>query len=313
MRITVVGAGGVGGYFGGRLAMAGQEVAFLARGPHLAAIRQRGLQVRSAKGDFTAVVSASDNPADLGPSDVVLFCVKSYDTDAAATRLGPLLTGETAVVSLQNGIDNEERIAAVIGPGQVVGGAAYIFSSISDPGTVAHTGGPARLVFGELDGTVSARIERLRDACLGAGIDCGIPTDIRTVLWTKYAFICATAGMTAAARLPLGGLRDCAESWTMFRRIVAEIVELAHVEGVALGDDAVEQQVRFAASLDPNSFSSLHHDLVTGRRMELEALHGTAVRRAAQLGIATPANEAIYAILRPWALHSERRVQTVAG
>jgi 2-dehydropantoate 2-reductase len=133
------------------------------------------------------------------------------------------------------------------------------------------------------------------------------------VLWTKYAFICATAGMTTAARLPLGRLRDCAESWSMFRRIVAEIVELAHAEGVTLGDDAVEQQVRFAASLDPNSYSSLHHDLVTGRRMELEALHGTAVRRAGQLGIAAPANEAIYAILRPWALRSERPVQTVGG
>jgi 2-dehydropantoate 2-reductase len=305
MKIAVVGAGGVGGYFGGRLARAGHDVAIVARGSHLAAIRERGLRVRSVKGDFTAVVQASDDPAEFGPCEVVLFCVKSYDTEAAAARLGPLLGEDTAVVSLQNGIDNEEKIAAIVGPSRVVGGAAFIFSAIAEPGVVAHTGGPARIVFGELDGARTGRVERLLVACHDAGIDADIPGDIRVALWTKLAFICAVAGMTAAVRLPLGEIRDCAESSAAFRRIVAEVAALADAEGVRLGEEVVEQQVRFAAGLPPESYSSLHHDLVSGARMELEALHGTVVRRAARLGVPAPASEGIYAILRPWALRNE--------
>jgi 2-dehydropantoate 2-reductase len=304
MKIAVVGAGGVGGYFGVRLAASGQDVTLIARGPHLQAIRERGLQVRSVKGDFTAVVPAAGDPAEIGPCDVVLFCVKSYDTESAASRLAPLIGVDTAVVSLQNGIDNEEKIAGTIGADHVVGGTAFIFSTISAPGIVTHTGGPARMVFGEMHGTVSARVERLLAACQGAGIDSEVPADIRVVLWTKYAFICAVAGMTAALRLPLGEIRACSESWTMFARIVTEVVSLARAEGVPLPENVVEQQLEFATGLDPGSLSSLHHDLVTGRRMELEALHGTAVRRAARLGVAMPACEAIYAILRPWALRN---------
>jgi 2-dehydropantoate 2-reductase len=304
MKIAVVGAGGVGGYFGGRLAVSGQDVTMIARGPHLKAIRERGLQVRSIKGDFTAVVPAAGDPAEIGPCDVVLFCVKSYDTESAASRLGPLIGADTAVVSLQNGIDNEDKIAATVGTDHVVGGTAFIFSTITAPGVVAHTGGPARMVFGEMHGTVSPRVERLLAACHGAGIDSEVPADIRAVLWTKYAFICAVAGMTASLRLPLGEIRACSESWTMFARILTEVISLARAEGVPLPENVVEQQLEFATGLDPGSFSSLHHDLVTGRRMELEALHGTAVRRAARLGVAMPACEAIYAILRPWALRN---------
>jgi 2-dehydropantoate 2-reductase len=307
MKIAVVGAGGVGGYFGGRLALAGHDVHLMARGPHLAAIQRGGLRVRSVKGDLTADVRATDDPADIGPCDAALFCVKSYDTEEAAARLGPLLNGETAVVSLQNGIDNEEKIAGVIGPSRVVGGAAFIFSSIVEPGVIAHTGGPARIVFGELDGSRTARVEKLLAACREAGIDADIPADIRVVLWTKFAFICATAGMTAAVRLPLGDIRECTESWAMFQRVFGEVVALARTEGVPLGDDIVAQQLDFAASLPPDSYSSLHHDLVAGRRMELDALHGTVIRRAARAGVPVPANDAIYAVLRPWELRNEPR------
>lgn len=304
MKVAVVGAGGVGGYFGGRLAVAGQDVTMVARGPHLQAIRERGLQVRSVKGDFTAVVPAASDPAGIGPCDVVLFCVKSYDTESAASRLSPLIGGDTAVVSLQNGIDNEDKIAAAVGADHVIGGAAFIFSTISEPGVVTHTGGPARMVFGEMNGIVSARAKRLLAACQSAAIDSDIPADIRAVLWTKYAFICAIAGMTAAVRLPLGEIRTCPESWTMFTRILTEVVSLARAEGVSLPENVVEQQLAFAMELDAGSLSSLHHDLVTDRRMELEALHGTAVRRAARLGVAMPACEAIHAMLRPWALRN---------
>jgi 2-dehydropantoate 2-reductase len=305
MKIAVIGAGGVGGYFGGRLARAGNDVAVMARGPHLTAIRDRGLHIHGVDGDFTAAVSASDDPAELGPHEVVLFCVKSYDTEAAASRLGPLIGADTAVLSLQNGIDNEEKIAAAVGPDHVLGGAAFIFSSITEPGVITRAGGPARIVFGELDGSRSARAERLLATCRRAGIDADVPTDIRIVLWSKFAFICGVAGMTAAVRRPLGEIRDCAESWAMLGRIVAEVAELARAEGVPLAEDVVDEQCSFAAGLPSGSYSSLHHDLVTGRRMELEALHGAVVRRAAQRRVAVPANEAIHAVLRPWMLRNE--------
>ncbi len=300
MRIGVVGAGGVGGYFGGRLALAGTEVALLARGAHLAALRDRGLHVRGVVDDFSVRVSASDDPVEIGPCDVVLFCVKSYDTEQAAGLLGPLLGPETAVVSLQNGIDNEEKIAARIGPEHVLGGAAFILAHIAEPGVVEQTGGPGRIVFGELDGQRSERAERLLDTCRAAGIDAAIGDDIRAVLWDKYAFLCALAGVTAAARLPIDRLLRVPESRELFRQIVQEVSLVARAEGVALADDVVDQKTAFAESLEPGSFSSLHHDLVTGRRLELDALHGELVRRAARHQLRVPATEVVHSLLRPW-------------
>jgi 2-dehydropantoate 2-reductase len=301
VKIAVLGAGGVGGYFGGRLAAAGNEVHLLARGDHLAALRDDGLRVRSLKGDFTADVHATDDPSAVGRCDAVLFCVKSYDTREAAARLAPMLGDDTAVVSLQNGVDNEETIAAVVGAGHVLGGAAFIFSTIAAPGVIAHTGGPARIVFGELDGVRTPRVERLLAACQEAGVDAAVPPDIRVVLWSKFAFICAVAGMTAAVRLPLGEIRAEPASWAMFRRLLTEVVAVARAEGVALGPDVVREQVALAEAQGPDVYSSLHHDLVNGNRLELDALHGAVVRRGARRGVPTPANEAVYAILAPWA------------
>jgi 2-dehydropantoate 2-reductase len=301
VKVVVVGSGGVGGYFGGRLARSGHEVALVARGPHLQALQEHGLRVRSVKGDVTVSVPAAEDPSGFGPCDVVLFCVKAFDTEAAAGRLEPVLGPETAVVSLQNGVDNEDRIAAVVGAEHVVGGAAFIFSTISEPGVIAHTGGPARIVFGERDNRRSPRVEQLLAACLDAGIDAAVAPDINAVLWTKFAFICATAGMTASVRLSLGDIRASAPAWAMFRQIVTEVVELARLEGVPLGDEVVDQQVEFAAGLPAESYSSLHHDLTTGRRMELDALHGSVVRRAERFGLAVPACAAVEAVLAPWA------------
>jgi 2-dehydropantoate 2-reductase len=301
MKIGVIGAGGVGGYFGARLAQAGNEVGVVARGGHLRAIREHGLRVRSVLGDATVAVVASDDPSDIGPCDVVLLCVKSYDTEAAAALLPAMLGDGSAVLSLQNGVDNEEILAKVLGADAVMGGAAYIFSTIAEPGVIEHTGGPARLVFGELDTQRSPRTERLLKACHGAGIDADIAGDIRVVLWTKFAFICATAGMTAATRLPLGEIRGCPESWDMFARVVDEVVELARREGVPLADDASARVVGLAAALEPHAYSSLYHDLVSGHQMELEALHGTVVARARRLNHGVPSCDAINAILRPWA------------
>jgi 2-dehydropantoate 2-reductase len=232
---------------------------------------------------------------------VVLFCVKSYDTGAAAALLPALLGSGGALLSLQNGVDSEETLAEVLGADRVIGGAAYIFSTVAEPGVIEHTGGPARLVIGEMDGQPSQRTVTLLQAFQDAGIESEIAGDIRVVLWTKFAFICATAGMTAATRLPLGDIRSAPASWDMFARVLGEVVELGRREGVPLGSDVPAQLIDLAAGLEPHSYSSLHHDLVTGHRMELEALHGTVVARAKRLNLAVPSCEAINAVLQPWA------------
>ncbi|MPZ89618.1 MAG: 2-dehydropantoate 2-reductase [Nitriliruptorales bacterium] len=307
MRIAIVGAGGVGGYFGARLAAAGADVRLVARGAHLAAIRERGLRVHSVRGDVHADVGATEDASRIGASDVVLFCVKSFDTDEAAARHLPHLVGDdTFVVSLQNGIDNEERIAAVVGHSRVVGGLALIFSAISEPGVIAHSGGPARLVFGEFDGVMTERVGRLRAWCTKAAVEAEVSGDIRAALWHKYAFICAQAGTTAAIRLALGEIRDTPESWGLFRRLLEEAYAVARATGVAIPATAVDERLTFAEGLEPGTFSSLHHDLVGGKRMELEALHGTLVRLAHQHGVGAPASETVYALLKPWAVRNER-------
>jgi 2-dehydropantoate 2-reductase len=306
VRIAVVGVGGVGGYFGGRLALAGQEVHLIARGPHLEAIRRDGLRVRSVAGDFDVRVPATDDPAEVGPVDHVLFCVKSYDTGSAAASVRPLLHDGTAVVSLQNGIDNEDTLGRELGEQHVAGGVAFIFSGIAEPGVIAQTGGPRRILVGEMDGSSSDRVEALVEACVAAEIDAEARTDIRRALWDKLAFISAQAGMTATVRLPVGEIREVPEPMVMFRRIVEEVRSVAAAEGVELEEGAAERHEAFARALEPGSLSSLHDDLVRGTRMELEALHGSVVRRAGAHGVAVPMCEAVYAILRPWAVRNER-------
>jgi 2-dehydropantoate 2-reductase len=305
VKLAVYGTGGVGGYFGGRLAVGGVDVHLIARGTHLEALRDHGLRVTSTRGDFLVELPATDDASDVGPCDYVLFGVKSFDNEAAARRLRPLLEQQTAVISFQNGVDNEEKIESVVGPGHVMGGAAYIFSRITEPGVIAHTGGPARIVFGEMDGARSERAQVFLDACLAADIDAELSDDIRSVLWDKFAFICAQAGMTAAVRLPIGDVRVVEESWDAFKGIVEEVGLVAAAEGVELPADTVERHARFAQSLEPTGYSSLYEDLISGRRMELEALHGTVVRRARRHGVPVPVSEAIYAILKPWAVRNE--------
>lgn len=302
MKIGVVGAGGVGGYYGARLASAGAEVGLIARGDHLAAIREHGLRVRADDGDFTVRLAASDDPAEIGPCDAVLFCVKSYDTDQAAALLGPLLRPETGVLSLQNGVDNEEKIAARIGPEHVLGGVSFILAHIAEPGVVEQIGSVRRVVFGELDGSRSERVTRLLAEFRKAEIDTNLADDIRIVLWDKFAYLCALAGLTAVTRLPIDKLLAVPETRSLFRDVVREVALVARAEGVELADDIVDQQTAFAENLGPDSYSSLHHDLVTGHRLELDALHGELTRRAARHGIHVPASKMIYSLLRPWEL-----------
>jgi len=302
MKFAVFGAGGVGGYLGARLADAGHEVHLIARGDHLAALQSSGLRVESVAGDTTVECPATDDPAEIGPCDYVLFCVKSYDTRDAATDLAPLLDDGTAVVSFQNGVDNETWLADVVGEEHVAGGVAYIFSTIADPGVVAHTGGPARFVFGELDGERTPRIEALDDALSACeGVESVLAEDVRVELWRKFCLICAQAGMTATTRLPLGEIREVEASWAMYRRLMVEVSAVARAEGVDLPETVVDEWCEFVRELDPEMYSSLHYDLTHGKRLELDALHGSVVRHAESAGVDVPMNEAVHAILRPWA------------
>jgi 2-dehydropantoate 2-reductase len=303
--VAIYGAGGVGAYFGGRLAQGGADVSLVARGAHLDALRADGLRVESVHGDFSVDLPATDDPAEVGPVDYVLVTVKSFDTDEVAASLDPLLHDETAVVSLQNGVDNEAKLAAAAGEDRVLSGVAYIFSTIAEPGVVEHTGGPARVVFGERDGRRSDRAERLLDLFESGGVDADLSTDVEADVWEKFVFICAQAGMTAATRLPVGEIRETPESWAMYRRLLAEVAAVARAEGVNLSDDTVDRWTAFAEDLDPDAYSSLHYDLTHGKRMELEAFQGTVVRRADATDVAVPASEAVYALLRPWARRND--------
>jgi 2-dehydropantoate 2-reductase len=306
MRVTVVGAGGVGGYFGGRLAQAGVEVTFLARGAHLEALRAHGLQVRSIHGDFTVPVEGTANFGSIGSADFVVVAVKSFDTDRVAEML-PSLVGENgAVVSLQNGVDNEERLAAVIGEDRVIGGAAYIFATIAEPGVIEHTGGPASVVVGEWRGGTSERVTLLVETLRAADVAAEESPDIRAALWSKFAFICAQAGVTAAVRLPIGEIRSQPAGRELFRALAADVCAVAAAEGVDLPSDLPDKSLAFADAMDANAFSSLHHDLIHGRRMELDALLGEVVRRGERLGVDVPTSRAVYGMLEPWAARALR-------
>ena len=301
MRIVVVGAGGVGGYFGARLARSGQDVTVVARGAHLDAIRSGGLRVRSAiEGEYTATVAAVEKVDGLPPADAVLLCVKSFDTEAAVDQVRGVVGSETPVLSLQNGVDNEEKIDAILGPRRALGGVAYVFAAIEAPGVISHTFAGS-VVLGEMDGRATPRAERLRDAFAAAGVPVTLSNDIRRVLWEKYLMLAAQAGLTALTRRPIGVIRDTPETWRMYRLIVEELAALGRASGVALAADAVETTLANAGKLAPHLYSSMHYDLVHGKRLELEALHGHAVRLGERLGVPTPTVFAVYAALKPFA------------
>ncbi len=300
MRIVIVGAGGVGGYFGAKLARAGEDVTLLARGAHLAAIQRDGLRVRSVlEGEFVAKPVAVGDLTGSAAADAVLLCVKSFDTDEALARVRPVVGPETPVLTLQNGIEGPERIDAVLGAGHALGGVAYVFAAIDAPGVIVHRFS-GRIVLGEPDGRTSARAERLRDAIARAGIPVELSGEVRRVMWEKYVMICAQAGMSALTRANTGVMRAVPDTWRMYRTIVEELAAIGAAAGVSLPADIVERIMKAADGLSAETTSSLHHDLVSGRRLELEALHGHAVRLGARLGVPTPTVFAVYAALKPW-------------
>jgi 2-dehydropantoate 2-reductase len=300
MKIVIVGSGGVGGYFGARLARAGEDVTFVARGAHLQAIREHGMRIRSAvDGEWSVKATAVETLEGHAPADIVLLCVKSYDTEQAAELIRPVVGEHTAILSLQNGIDNEGKLARLYGDDRVLGGVAYIFSNIEAPGVIAHHQ-LGRIVFGRLDGQASERATAFADACNRAGITAEISRDIRKTLWEKYVFLVALAGTTTVTRLPVAFIREVPQTRRLWQLQIDELLALAEADGAALDAEVKARCVRLLESLAPGNYSSLYQDLMNGKRLELDALHGHATRLGESFGVPTPTLFAVYAALRPY-------------
>jgi 2-dehydropantoate 2-reductase len=305
MHITVMGTGGVGGYFGARLAAAGCDVAFIARGRQLEAIRERGLRIESPREDLHLTkLHVTDTPAEIGATDIVLFGVKLWDTASAAQAIKPLVSGQTAVVSFQNGVVKDDILRDVLGPDSVIGGVCYIAATIGEPGVIRHSGTMQKLVFGEYGGTASARVSNLRDACVAAGIDTELSSRIREAIWEKFVFLVGLSGTTATARVPIGAIRGNVRARAFLHNVIDEAVQVARAEGVALPVDYAHDRMAFADQLPATMTSSMHNDLERGNRLEVPWLSGDVVARGARLGIATPCNRAIFDIL---SVHSDGR------
>jgi 2-dehydropantoate 2-reductase len=284
------------------LARAGHEVACIARGAHLRAIRARGLTLRSEEaGEFTVAVAASDDPRDIGPVDLILFGVKSYDTDALATRLPPLMGPETMVLSLQNGVDNEEWIAQVVGAGAVLGGVVYRTAHVAAPGLIVEGGLSGPLRFGELAGGISVRAERLLATFREARLAAELSADIRAVLWEKFLANVGGGSLSGLTRLSYRALSSYPDTFALCRGLMEEAVAVARALGVLLPEDAIERQLALMAEASPTMRSSLSRDLVAGRRIEIEAFNGAIVRLGREHGVPTPLNFAVYAALKPYA------------
>jgi 2-dehydropantoate 2-reductase len=300
MRIAIVGSGGVGGYYGGLLARAGQEVIFFARGAHLQALRDHGLQVKSVHGDFNvAPVQATDNLAGIGAVDWALVCVKAPDIEQAARSLLPMVGSETAAVNLQNGVDAAERLAAVIGMEHVVAGATWISSAIEAPGVIHQMSDFRRIVIGEMDGRITPRIQALQAAFQQAGLTIELSSDIRKVLWTKFVFISGTSGVGSLTRLPIGSYRNLPETRRIIVGLMREVEAVGRAEGVALDADVVDKALAILDGSAPAIKPSMQRDVETGRRSELEAIIGVIVRKGQALGVPTPLAETLYGLLLP--------------
>lgn len=311
MKFAIIGTGGVGGYFGGRLAQSGQDVWFLARGKHLDAIKSHGLRVHSVDGNFVVPPAKfTDTPAAIGPADVILFCVKSYDTEAAAQQLVPMLHDGTMIISLQNGVDNEEKLRRAIPRGIVFGGVSYIYSTITAPGVITHTVGPTKIVFGELNDEPrrhGSEAKAILDIMLKAGINATLVSNIETELWKKFVFISSVGGMTALTRLTLGEILAVPETSTMLKDAMRETDAVGRAKGIDLPAGFVDSVFEILKKYDNNSRSSMYHDVTHGRPLEIEAFSGTVLRYGKALGIATPVHHAIYACLLPYHLKHSRK------
>ncbi|MHC1742226.1 MAG: ketopantoate reductase family protein [Syntrophobacteraceae bacterium] len=298
MKIGVMGAGGIGGYFGGLLARGGADIHFVARGKHRQAILEEGLQIVSGQGSFSVQTHVTSDPDEVGPVDLLLFSVKSYDTEDVARFVTPMVEEDTLILSLQNGIDNVQKLSDVLGEEHVMPGTAYIESSIAAPGVIAHRGKPGRIVFGEPSGECTPRAERLLNLFLGVGIEAELSTDITRVLWSKFLFICGIHGVSTLSRAPLGLALALPETRELVTGVMREVEALARCKQVNLPEEVVSEALVLADSYNKRFRCSMLRDLEWRRPMEIEALNGMVVKLGKECGLPTPLNQAIYAALK---------------
>ncbi len=304
MRIAMMGAGGVGGYFGGRLAASGCDVTFIARGRHLEAIRNNGLRIDSRDvGDATIDPAvATDAPADVGVVDYVIVGVKLWDTEDVGRAIAPMVAPDTTVLSLQNGVECDETLASVVGAKHLIGGVAFIASSIREPGVIEHIGTMQRVVVGERAGGSSRRVELLHEMMLQAGITAEVSDDIERTIWEKFVFLVGLSATTTTLRTTLGPIREDTENRQLLLNIMRETVAVGRAKGIDLPEDYADDRLAFADGLPADMTSSMHHDLNAGNRLEVAWLSGAVARFGDELGVATPINHTVSAALRPHAI-----------
>ena len=304
MRFAILGSGAVGGYFGAKLAKSGQGVTFIARGAHLEAIRSKGLEIRSATlGDFTVRATAESDTSKVGPVDVVIVAVKAYDNATALPMLQPMVGPDTVVLTLQNGVDSVDDVAAIVGDGHVLGGTTYVATALEGPGLIVQTGVHRSIIFGEVFGdrsVISPRVQAIADVMAAADIQVTPVADARVPIWDKFVYLCPFSGFTGASRLPIGDIWKFPHVREMFYAAAREVAAIAKAEGVTISANRFDTLTEYMANIPPSTRSSLLIDLEQRKRIEVEALQGAAVRRAAKHGVAVPIVSSLYALLKPW-------------
>jgi 2-dehydropantoate 2-reductase len=308
MKIVVMGTGGVGGYYGGLLAQQGHDVTFIARGEHLKAIQKNGLQVKSIHGDFhVKAARATDDPARIGPVDLVVFSTKTYSIDEAARQIKPLVGAETTVLPLQNGIDAADRIGAIVGMVHLLGGVTWISSAVEAPGVIKQISQFRRVVIGELDGEVTSRAQAVYKAFEETGITAELSENIQKVLWTKFVFISTASSLGSLTRLPIGIYRSVPETRAMMTGLMQEVEAVARAQGVELDPDVVQKSLDFVDNAAPHIKPSMQLDVEAGRRSELESMIGVIGRKGRELSVPTPVADMVYASLLPGELAAQKK------
>ena len=304
MRFAILGSGAVGGYFGAKLAKSGQHVTFIARGAHLDALRSKGLQIQSPKlGDFVVTAPAESDTAKVGPVDVVIVSVKAYDNDTALPMITPMIGPDTAVLTLQNGVDSPDQIAAITGEQHVLGGTTYVATALEGPGLIVQTGVHRSIFFGEVYGArdrVSPRVQKVAEVMAAADIHVTPVPDARVPIWDKFVYLAAFSGFTGASRLAIGHIWKHPHVREMFYATCREVAAIAKAEGVTISPDRFDTLKEYMTNIPPATRSSLLIDLEQGKRIEVEALQGAAVRRANQHGVPVPILSTLYSLLKPW-------------
>ncbi len=307
MKIAIMGTGGVGGYYGGLLAQQGHDVTFIARGEHLKAIQENGLQVKSVHGDFLVKqAQATDDPSQIGPVDLVLFCTKTYSIDHAAQQIKPIVGAQTTVLPLENGIDAADRIREVVGMEHLIGGVTWISSAVEAPGVIKQISQFRRVVIGELDGQLTDRVQAIHKAFEETGITAELSEHILKIMWTKFVFIAAVSGLGSLTRLPMGEYRAVPETRELMTDLMREVEAVARAQGVELDPDVVKKSLDFTDNAPAHMKPSMQLDVEAGQRSELEAMVGVIGRKGRERGLPTPVADMVYASLLPGELAARR-------